>query len=630
MAVFKNELHLDAKQHNSEMNKAADSAKKVDKQIREAEKGTRQYLAAQKNAARKAAEHAKQMDVLSGKLGKLASAFGANSTAANVFGDVVTKGIGSALKFSTGLAAVTLALKVGKDAFFNNESGIDNWGRTVKGAEGAYDGFINTLNNGDWGNFFTNLREAINGAQRLYNLFDSLGSTKLNNSAAIAILQNKIAELKLLQSAGQDVSDALKTASNALAKLQNESVSKGKLANAVGIYNELHNRDTNITDKDIRNARKRILEDGQSYFDEQASIYKRLNAKATTTVTKYGMYGSTYTETKTDYSKLTKAEQAQLRVAKAVTEAETKLQPYIEGYASVVQESTSSLKEQKKALGGTTPSTPKASTSKNEPTINVKPLPEVEIIAALDFKVDELPKVEIPADLNIQYNLNDLEKSVTKFFNNFTVDKEWLNIDDLDAYISKCIDLGKTYEELQNNLKKIAELNKDAFAFNELGSSIEALGNSISTLGGRAADMIGTLVVSVGKIFSLVGQVMAFAAAQAIQNAFALPFPANIAAYATVLGMISSAIGIVGGVVGKFADGGIVGGTTTVGDYNLARVNGGEMILNKAQQNHLFNMINANNSTNGNTFNSGKVEFKIKGKELIGVLNNYNKQLNRI
>jgi hypothetical protein len=33
-------------------------------------------------------------------------------------------------------------------------------------------------------------------------------------------------------------------------------------------------------------------------------------------------------------------------------------------------------------------------------------------------------------------------------------------------------------------------------------------------------------------------------------------------------------------MIASFADGGIIGGTTTIGDYNIARVNKGEMILN--------------------------------------------------
>ena len=72
----------------------------------------------------------------------------------------------------------------------------------------------------------------------------------------------------------------------------------------------------------------------------------------------------------------------------------------------------------------------------------------------------------------------------------------------------------------------------------------------------------------------------------------------------------------------KFADGGIVTGSKTLGDYNIARVNSGEMILNTSQQTKLFDMINTG-SSNNNTFN-GDVKFRIKGSDLYGVLKTYN------
>ena len=72
-----------------------------------------------------------------------------------------------------------------------------------------------------------------------------------------------------------------------------------------------------------------------------------------------------------------------------------------------------------------------------------------------------------------------------------------------------------------------------------------------------------------------------------------------------------------------FESGGIVKGRTTVGDYNLARVNGGEMILNSRQQNNLFRMIDTNRLGGNN--GTGQVEFLIKGDKLYGVLKNYEK-----
>lgn len=77
-----------------------------------------------------------------------------------------------------------------------------------------------------------------------------------------------------------------------------------------------------------------------------------------------------------------------------------------------------------------------------------------------------------------------------------------------------------------------------------------------------------------------------------------------------------------------FAGGGVIENGSTFGDMNLARVNAGEMILNPMQQGNLFRLLNggSNASTNGN----GAVSFRIHGKDLVGVLSNYNSQKNKV
>lgn len=69
-----------------------------------------------------------------------------------------------------------------------------------------------------------------------------------------------------------------------------------------------------------------------------------------------------------------------------------------------------------------------------------------------------------------------------------------------------------------------------------------------------------------------------------------------------------------------FAEGGIVGGSSYSGDRILARVNAGEMILNKRQQSNLFDMINDGVSNNAGTTVS---EVRIKGSDLYLALKNY-------
>ena len=61
----------------------------------------------------------------------------------------------------------------------------------------------------------------------------------------------------------------------------------------------------------------------------------------------------------------------------------------------------------------------------------------------------------------------------------------------------------------------------------------------------------------------------------------------------------------------------------------LARVNGGEMILNTTQQGRLWNTIQQG-TTSSSAPISGAVKFHIEGKQLVGVLNNYNSSKSRL
>lgn len=117
------------------------------------------------------------------------------------------------------------------------------------------------------------------------------------------------------------------------------------------------------------------------------------------------------------------------------------------------------------------------------------------------------------------------------------------------------------------------------------------------------------------------------AIASATASGASLPFPANLAAIAAGIAAVVAAFAM---VFSCFADGGIVGGTNTIGDLNLARVNKGEMILNGSQQARLFHILNNGGlgSTNINT--GGEVEFKIKGSTLVGILKNHTSKISKI
>jgi hypothetical protein len=111
----------------------------------------------------------------------------------------------------------------------------------------------------------------------------------------------------------------------------------------------------------------------------------------------------------------------------------------------------------------------------------------------------------------------------------------------------------------------------------------------------------------------------------AAAGAAKLPFPASIIAIA---GAIAAVTALFAGI-SKFANGGIVSGNSTSGDKVLARVNSGEMILNRGQQSKLFSALNSGEGLSSQV-RGGDVKFRISGTDLVGVYNNYIKRRSKI
>ncbi len=105
--------------------------------------------------------------------------------------------------------------------------------------------------------------------------------------------------------------------------------------------------------------------------------------------------------------------------------------------------------------------------------------------------------------------------------------------------------------------------------------TIAAAGDAAATTADAAASGANTAAKS--------GEAVADATASGAK----LPFPANIAAIAAGVAAVVAALAMVSG----FATGGVIGGASTSGDKKFARVNSGEMILNKTQQARLFGLI---------------------------------------
>lgn len=197
-------------------------------------------------------------------------------------------------------------------------------------------------------------------------------------------------------------------------------------------------------------------------------------------------------------------------------------------------------------------------------------------------------------------------------------------------------EIEKTQEALKNFTESMrSKYGGDVVAFTndfaELAKFIEEGGNTTTAaasglvLLGDALQQIGGngVIAKTGAVMAAIGQcILGFA--QASAQAASLGPWGWLAFVGAGLGTLATMVSTIKG----FSAGGIIGGASTHGDMQLARVNSGEMILNNSQQARLFELLDGGASMIG--YGSRKVEFKISGQNLVGTLRNYNNKMSKV
>lgn len=203
---------------------------------------------------------------------------------------------------------------------------------------------------------------------------------------------------------------------------------------------------------------------------------------------------------------------------------------------------------------------------------------------------------------NLSTAMDEAENSWERFMVGFETGMQIMNV--FTTILGTINTLMTTFQTIQE-LVTAAKLKDAAASGVQMAADEAAAGSTMTKAGANMAET----ATAAGKAVSwipVVGPALAIAAIGAIMSA--------------LLGVMSKS---------KFANGGIVQGPSKIGDFNLVRVNGGELILNQRQQKNLFDMIDKNrvNTVNNTAEN---VVFTIQGDKLVGVIDNYNKKRGRM
>lgn len=151
--------------------------------------------------------------------------------------------------------------------------------------------------------------------------------------------------------------------------------------------------------------------------------------------------------------------------------------------------------------------------------------------------------------------------------------------------------------------------------------------NQLTSEGAASWLSYGANVLStIGSILTQLPELNSLLATKVVLEGAASAASTPVVGWITAIGAIASLVAAIAAIP-KFATGGIVGGSSLVGDNVLVGVNSGEMILNRRQQANLFNLLDAKYT--GNSAANQNVKFTISGKDLVATLNNYNDKAKR-
>lgn len=226
----------------------------------------------------------------------------------------------------------------------------------------------------------------------------------------------------------------------------------------------------------------------------------------------------------------------------------------------------------------------------------------------LSQELDELVKQRRYMDLEIKYKTDFISdtrqrKDMAKAM------KEFRDMAQLPDFSNEKI-------KWENPLGKEQTDSVNEYA-NALQSVSSIMGSLEGLIKGNSDNMAEWALSSAANIAQMIVQLQALATANGVASAFSAPWPANLAAVATVMSTVASIFSS----LPQFAEGGIVGGSSFFGDKLLARVNSGEMILNRDQQRTLYSLTETDRAASVN------IGFdKVRGSDIYLSLSNYMKK----
>ena len=507
-------------------------------------------------------------------------------------GSVFKKTMGAMAKAAAGLGIAMGATEIAKSFIKSTQTMSDAWNNAMVTAKTSFETFQQAVVLGN-GTILSNFRQSIAAAREFAQAMDSYGSAQISNKYArmeyVTPFNEAITKYRDMKASGNKAGMAF-AASDMQRYLQaysdNASVLRQSAMNVVtsklSAYTGGFVNSNNINKyldqlylEIINGVLPPILQDFRNLENERKKGDYFYNQAKASMDEKYGEGWRREAE-------------AMNALANINDETLNEMLGVLQTYDSVRNEINSMRRQMNKVLGGgetttTTPASETAAMTADQIAEYLRMKLQNDILAGDRAKDSMLLDIEIE-DIDIVE-------------------------DDTDALIEKVKQLDI---EWQNNINTM----------NQYASALGSMASAFSSLSQIAADgspwqkfmsLLGSVTGEIAGLISTYSSLVAVeSVAESIRSGQGIPFPYNLAAMAAAAAAIAGIIASASSTfAGNYAEGGIVGGTSYSGDKLWARVNSGEMILNRSQTAALMN-------------GGGQVRFVIEGSQLKGVLDNYN------
>lgn len=527
--------------------------------------------------------------------------------------DSFTKGLGLNVGKLTGVAAaigaVSAALKVAKDAFFKNEEQLDEWGRTVKSAEGLYSGFLNALNTSNISGYLRNMSNIVNAARDAYDALDALGTYNAFNQLNMGQARVNMTEAMADFREGTGSKESVQAAANAYKKELEDRMKLEQDAYEAAVKNLAAQRGVNGDDL------MKALTGSYGSYEQLKNTqmtgvgYRQVGG---------GMFGGgMMVETKIAANETERLGEALRQIN------DTELQD-LQALGAAAKQTANEIaqtdRQVARILGGK--STTSGGGGGNSKNTKETYTPLADSIDAQIAKVKELQEeFNKTADHSVRGKLLNAIDEATRHLN-FMQGK---GLEPLSREVGGSLSENLGIQPFDPSKVKIE--GKDLEALEKLANA----GDAASTSWGEALNSIGGLGSALAaiedpavKVLGIIAEAIATVAltfAKSLKGTIT-PWDWIAGAAAGTATMISTIAAIKSATAGSFAEGGIVPGNNH-NDGLIANVSSGELILNAAQQSVIASRLQSNNPQNMH------LTATIKGTDIQLALNNTARQQGR-